>query len=154
MRFCYTQDMSLPTFIKLIDPELPMPEFHTSGSAGLDLYSRIDVTLAPKEIKRVPLNVAIKPPVDHWVLLVPRGSLHKKGILPANGIGVIDEDFCGDDDEYQAALYNTLDKPVTIEKGERIMQIVFMPLIRPTIEQVTSMKDPSRGAFGSTGRWA
>jgi dUTP pyrophosphatase len=146
--------MTTTAYIKRVDAELPLPSYKTAGAAALDLSSRTTVIFEPKEIKRIPLNVVIRPPEGHWALLVPRSSLHKKGILPANGIGIMDADFCGEDDEYQAALFNTLDEPVTIERGERIMQVLFLPLIKPDIEEVTSMEAPTRGGFGTTGRHA
>jgi len=137
--------------VKLIDSSLPLPQYHTTGAAAFDLYARVETTLEPGAMARIPLNVVIEPPAGYWGLLTPRSSLHKKGIMPAGGIGVMDPDFCGDEDEYKAALYNATDHPVTIERGERIMQVVFMPLVHPIIEEVTSMKSPTRGGFGTTG---
>jgi len=137
--------------LKRIDTSLPLPQYHTEGAAAFDLYSRIDVTLEPGVMDRIPLNVVIEAPKGYWALLTPRSSLHKKGLIPAGGIGVMDPDFCGDEDEYKAALFNPTDKPVTIARGERIMQVVFLPLVHPQIEEVTSMKSPSRGGFGTTG---
>jgi dUTP pyrophosphatase len=86
-------------------------------------------------------------------MLVPRSSLHKKGLMPANGVGVMDPDFCGPGDEYQALLYNGTDYLVTIERGERIMQVVFVPLVRPTIQEGSLVANTSqtRGGLGSTG---
>jgi dUTP pyrophosphatase len=86
-------------------------------------------------------------------MLVPRSSLHKKGLIPANGVGIFDPDYCGPGDEYQALLYNGTDYLVTIEKGERIMQVVFMPLIRPVVREgsLATNTQPTRGGIGSTG---
>jgi dUTP pyrophosphatase len=141
-------------FIKRIDTTLPLPTYHTKGAAALDLYAREEVTFEPGALHRVPLNVVIQPPEGYWGLLNPRSSLHKRGLIPAGGIGIMDPDFCGDGDEYRAALYNAHHESVTIERGERIMQVVFLPLVKPTIEEVTTMPSPSRGGFGTTGRIA
>ena len=116
--------------IKRIDKEIPLPEYKTPGAAAFDLSARIATTIAPRSIGYVPLNVCIEPPVGHFAQLVPRSSLHKRGLLPANGFGVIDADYSGNDDEYKAALYNFTDEAVVIERGERIMQVVIAPYAR------------------------
>src|SRR3989338_4739876 len=108
--------------IKRIDKSLPLPEYKTAGAAAFDLASRVSVTILPKGIVRVPLNVAIEPPTGYMVILAARSSLHKKGIMLANSVGVIDNDFCGNGDEYIVPLYNFTEEPVSIEKGERLAQ--------------------------------
>lgn len=70
----------------------------------------------------------------------------------ANGIGVGDEDFCGDNDEYHAALLNFTQQPVTIERGDRIVQMIVMPRERVELEVVTKLSGKDRGGFGSTGK--
>jgi dUTP pyrophosphatase len=117
----------------------------------MDLVARIDVTIQPHQVGMVPLNIALSVPDDHWVLLAARSSLHKKGVLMANGIGIGDHDFSGDNDEYQAALLNFTDTPVTIPRGERIAQMMIMPRERVAIKEVESLGKPDRGGFGSTG---
>ncbi len=138
--------------IQRVDPTLPLPAFQTEGSVALDLYARMETTIKPGESARVPLNVVIKPPKGYWALLTARSSLHKKGLIPVNGVGIIDPDYCGEEDEYKGALYNISDEVVTIERGERIMQVLFLPIIKPTIQEVTQMATESRGGFGSTGK--
>lgn len=141
----------LELHIKRFDLELPLPEYQTPGAAAFDLYARVDTEIPARTAVRVPLNVAIQVPDGYWAMLVPRSSLHKRGLLPANGVGVIDPDYCGEHDEYQAPLYNVTDESVYIKKGERIVQLVIMPLVRPTIRAVSELTHPSRGGFGSTG---
>ena len=137
--------------IKRFDKSLPLPEYKTDGAAAVDLYARKDTTLPPKEVTFVPLNVAVQVPEDHWVLVSARSSLHKKGLLVANGIGVGDYDYRGDNDEYQAVLWNFTDKPVTVKKGERLVQM--MVLKREVIEFTEQGKliAKDRGGFGTTG---
>ena len=138
--------------IKRIDKELPLPEYKTSGAAAFDLSARATTTIAPKSVGYIPLNVCIEPPVGYFAQLVPRSSLHKLGLMPANGFGVIDADYSGNEDEYKAALYNFTDEAVVIERGERIMQVVIVPYARVNFTEVDDMGNESRGGFGTTGR--
>ena len=138
--------------IKRIDKSLPLPEYKTSGAVALDLSSRVSLTVLPGGTVRVPLNVVIEPPEGFMVMLAARSSLHKKGLMPANGIGVMDRDFSGNKDEYLGALYNFTDKEVPIERGERIMQVVFKQYGRAELEEVDDMGNETRGGFGTTGQ--
>lgn len=137
--------------IKLFDPDLPVPAYQTPGSVGLDLYARVTTIIPARSVQRVPLNVALQLPPGHWALLAARSSLHKKGLMLANGIGVGDADYCGDNDEYQAALYNFSDQDVTVLPGERLVQLLLVPFARGAVEVVTSLANADRGGFGSTG---
>ena len=83
--------------------------------------------------------------------MAARSSLHKRGLMLANGIGIGDEDFAGDNDEYQAALYNFTDVPVEVKRGDRIVQIIVLPFDRVEWEEVNSHGGRDRGGFGSTG---
>lgn len=138
--------------LKRFDTSLPLPEYKTKGAAALDLYSREEITIKAGEVGYAPLNVAIKLPRNHWALIAARSSLHKEGLMMANGIGVGDYDYCGNDDEYRAALYNFLKKDVTIERGQRIAQLLVLPVERMEIEEVEKLDDKNRGGFGSTGK--
>ncbi len=138
--------------LKRIDPTLPLPEYKTAGAAALDLAARQTVTIPAGETGMVPLNIAVELPPGHWLLVAARSSLHKKGLLLANGIGIGDSDFCGDDDEYHAALYNRTSAPVTVERGERICQMMVLPVERVELIEVTTLGNKTRGGFGSTGR--
>jgi len=137
--------------IKRFDTSLPMPEYKTAGAAAFDLYARVETAIEPGKVGKVPLNIAIDIPEAYWALVAARSSLHKKGLSMANGIGVGDSDYCGDNDEYQAALLNFSDQPVTIEKGERIVQMLILPRQKVSLEEVEHLGNPDRGGFGSTG---
>jgi len=139
--------------IKLIDPSLPMPEYKTSGAVAFDLYSRIDMEIPPKTLLLVPLNVIIKIPEGYFIGLFSRSSLPiKKNLMCANSVGVFDQDFCGNDDEYKFEAYNFSDQPVQIKKGERICQAVLIPYQKAEIQQISEeINEPSRGGIGSTG---
>lgn len=141
--------MKIP--IKRFDKNLPIPEYKTSGAAGFDLCAREAQDIAPKTIAYVPLNVAIAPPEGYFVLLAARSSLHKRGLMSANGIGVIDRDYAGNDDEYIAVLYNYTDNVVCVEAGDRLMQGVFIPHVQVEWSEVDDMGSVNRGGFGTTG---
>lgn len=138
--------------IKRFDRSLPLPKYQTSGAAAFDLYARSQVTIAPHQVEKVPLNIALQLPKDYWALLAARSSLHKKGLIMANAIGIGDYDYRGDEDEYHAALYNLTGKPVTIKKGERIVQMIILQREQVKFDEAEEFRTKSRGGFGSTGK--
>jgi len=137
--------------IKRFDKELPLPKQQTEGAAAFDLTARESIEILPGTVGLVHLNIAVETPPGHFMMLVARSSVHKKGLMKPNGIGIIDPDFCGDDDEIRASYYNFTDKPVLIEKGERIAQAVFVPIAKFEWEEVEKMENKNRGGFGTTG---
>ena len=135
-----------------IDKTLPIPEYHTKGAVAFDLYARTDVLVAPKEITRIPGNVIIQTPPGYMLVVVPRTSTPRKyGLSIPQGIGIIDQDFCGPEDELILQLYNFTDKPVTIERGTRLAQAVLVKIALAEFEEVNEIAPNSRGGFGSTG---
>ncbi|MBI2102531.1 dUTP diphosphatase [Candidatus Woesearchaeota archaeon] len=137
--------------IKRIDKSLPLPEYKTKGAAAFDVYARETMTIKPREVAYIPLNICLAFPPGTCVLLANRSSTHKLGITSINGIGIGDSDFCGDNDEYKFAALNYTDKEVTIERGTRIAQMLIMDYHTVTFEEVDGMKNNDRGGFGSTG---
>jgi dUTP pyrophosphatase len=137
--------------IRRIDKSLPLPEYKTAGAAGFDLASRVDMTILPKSISYIPLNVAIEPPEGHMLLLAARSSLHKKGLMLANGVGIGDCDFSGNNDEYKAAVYNFSDSPVVVQRGDRVAQGIFKRYEAAEWQEVDDLENNDRGGFGSTG---
>ena len=137
--------------IKRFDKEIPLPEYKTEGAAAFDLYARINVEIPPKEFKYIPLNVAVETPPGCFLLLAPRSSTHKKGLWMANGVGIGDPDFSGDSDEYNAVYYNFTDKPVLVEKGERIAQGLIAQREAVQWQEVGEMQNKTRGGWGTTG---
>ena len=97
------------------------------------------------------MNVAVKIPDGYFAMLVTRSSTHKLGLMSINGIGVMDQDYCGDNDEYHFAAYNFTDHVVKVEKGTRLTQIVLVKYEKFDIEEVAKMEDSDRGGFGTTG---
>lgn len=137
--------------IKRFDKSISLPESKTEGAAAFDFCARVAMEIGPKEIGYVPLNIAVEVPKGHFLLLVARSSTHKKGLIMANGIGIMDPDFSGDEDEYKAVYYNFSDKPVMIEKGERIAQGLVIKREAVQWQEVETMENKTRGGFGTTG---
>ena len=137
--------------IKRFDAELPLPIYKTKGAAGFDLFAREDVTIKPRTFGYVPLNVAVDTPKDHFFLLAARSSTHKLGLMPANGIGIGDPDFVGDEDEYKIILYNFTAKPIKVERGMRVAQGMFVKFVKAKWHEVKKLNNKSRGGLGSTG---
>lgn len=139
-------------FFKQIDKSLPVPEYKTDGSVGLDLYAREGVTFAPRSFGLVPCNVVVKTPKGFMLGLFSRSSTaFKKGLIPANGVGVIDQDYCGEEDEIKAPFFNSSDVSVIVDKGERVSQLIFIRIDKVSLKQVDNIGSSSRGGFGSTG---
>ncbi len=136
---------------KRFDTELPVPEYKSEKAAAFDLYARTTVVIAPGKVEFVPLNIALELPPHHWALVAARSSLFKKGVMMVNGIGVGDEDYCGDGDEYRAALYNFTKEEVTIQRGDRIVQMIILNRERVELLEVQKLNAQNRGGFGSTG---
>lgn len=137
--------------VKRFDKSLPLPEYKTDGAACMDLYTREDTLIKAKSFGRIPLNVALEIPKGTFVLLVARSSAHKLGLLPSNGVGIGDEDFKGDNDEYNFLVYNVTDKDVFVERGSRVAQIMVLDVKRVDIEEVDKLGNDDRGGVGSTG---
>lgn len=139
--------------IKLVDTSLPLPKYETSGSVAFDLYSRIDITVPPFLPTIIPANIIVKIPEGYFLMVASRSSTpKKKGLIIANGIGVIDQDYCGDNDEIGLQVLNFTKEDVTVSKGERIGQALLVKIDKvDSFVQVEKMDEKSRGGFGSTG---
>ena len=138
--------------IKRLDKELPLPAYQTAGSAGFDIYARENSVIASKAIALVPSNLIIATPPGYMLVVASRSSTPKrKGLMVANGIGIIDSDYSGPEDEVKILVYNFTDNEVTVEKGERIAQGLFVKVEQGQWEEVDQMEAKTRGGFGSTG---
>jgi len=138
--------------IKRIDKSLDLPRYETSGSVGFDFLCRIDTEIKAKEIALIPGNVTVKVPEGYMLLVAARSSTpRKKGLLIPHGIGIIDQDYCGNEDEILIQVYNFKDTDIIIKKGERIAQGILVKIAKVDFKEVGEMKDKSRGGFGSTG---
>jgi dUTP pyrophosphatase len=146
-----TSEQPLTVAIKRIDPALPLPMYATSGSVGFDLYCREETEVMPRQLARIPANVVVRTPPGYMLLLTMRSSTaRRKGLLIPNGVGVIDQDYCGEGDELLLSVYNFKDEAVFVHYGERIAQGIFVPITRVVWQEVDAMGQ-ARGGFGSTG---
>jgi len=138
--------------IKRIDKTLPLPAYHSAGAAAFDFYSRVDMTIAVGEIARIPTNFVIATPPGHTLIVCLRSSTPKrKGLSHPAGIGVVDSDYRGPNDEIMVQVHNISGAPVIIERGERIGQGFIAAAPRLEFTEVAEMDAPTRGGFGSTG---
>ena len=138
--------------IARVDPALPLPAYETPGSVGFDLLARVETTVAPGGIARIPANVVVETPPGYMLLVAARSSTPtKKGLSVPHGIGVIDQDYCGPDDEDKVQVYNFTAAQVTVARGERIAQGIFVRVDQAVWEELASPQRPTRGGFGSTG---
>ncbi len=146
--------IKLKVLDKRIGTEFPMPNYATSGSAGLDLQACIDETMIvmPGETHLIPTGISIF--IDDASLaavILPRSGLgHKHGIVLGNLVGLIDSDYQG---PLMVSLWNRGDKEFKIEPGDRIAQLVFVPVIQASFEIVDDFAETARGegGFGHTG---
>jgi len=138
--------------IKRFDKQILLPTYKTSGAAAIDLYSRVTVTIKPHSVELIPLNIAIEVPNGYFSLLVTRSSTYKLGLTSINGVGIIDRDYCGDNDELMFPLMNYTSKKVTIEKATRIAQLIIIKNDIFDIKEVDKLKSINRGGFGTTGK--
>lgn len=144
--------MDLDVEIRRIDPELPLPAYHSAGAAGFDLFCREERVVAPGEVALLPANVVVATPPGYMLIITARSSTpRRKGLLVPHGIGVVDHDYRGDEDEIHVQVYNFTAAPVAVARGERIAQGIFVPIARATWLEVERMDAPTRGGFGSTG---
>lgn len=138
--------------IKRIDKTIPLPQYQTRGSVAFDLASAADVVIAPREIQMVPTGLIIETPPGYMLMLASRSSLAlKKGLTMRNGVGIIDQDYCGLEDEIKIQIVNLTNAPVAISKGDRLAQAVFVRIDIGEFEEAEILEKASRGGIGSTG---
>jgi dUTP pyrophosphatase len=138
--------------ITRIHPQARLPQYETSGAAGFDLAAVADVTVDPGRVALVPTGLVIKVPEGMFLGIFARSSTPvKRGLMVANGVGVIDSDYCGATDEVKVAVMNFTDAPVTVKAGDRIAQGIFLAAPRVEWMETADAEEASRGGFGSSG---
>jgi dUTP pyrophosphatase len=138
--------------IKRLQSAVGLPEPATARAAGFDLAAAADMEVPPRSIRLVGTGLVIAVPDGYFLGIFARSSTPlKRGLMVANGVGVIDADYCGPDDEIKIQVLNITDAPVMVARGDRLAQGVVLPCPRVTWEEVTEMAEPTRGGFGSTG---
>ena len=139
--------------IKKLDEKAIIPTYGTDFSAGADLYMLPgdSVTVNPHQTVMIHTGLAMEIPEGYAGLIFARSGLaSKKGLAPANKVGVVDPDYRG---EFMVALHNHTDEPKTVEGGERVAQLVIVPFLKADFIESEELSDTVRGAggFGSTG---
>lgn len=145
--------MNVPVNIKKLKENATIPTYGSAYAAGADLYACIDapITIEPAQTILVPTGLAMEIPEGYAGLIYARSGLaSKKGLAPANKVGVVDADYRG---EVMVALHNHSAVAATIEANERIAQLVIAPFLAASFTEVNELSDTVRGAggFGSTG---
>ena len=140
--------------VKKLHPNAVLPTYGSPEAAGADLYACIDeaVTIAPGEVYWVSTGIALEVPKGCAGLVYARSSMGaKRGLAPANKVGVVDSDYRG---EIKVVLLNHSNQPQILQPGERVAQFVITPVLTPAYEEVEELTDTTRGAggFGSTGK--
>jgi len=138
--------------IRRVDKSLPLPAYETDGAVAFDLICRQETIIQPGQIARIPANVIVEVPEGYMLMISLRSSTPAKfGLLIPHGVGIIDNDYCGDEDEIRIQVFNFTDKPVTVPRGARIAQGTFVKIEKVSWQEVESTGRKTRGGFGSTG---
>lgn len=140
--------------VKKLHPAAKLPTYGSLEAAGADLYVCLDeaVTIEPGETFWVPTGIALEVPKGCAGLVYARSSMGaKRGLAPANKVGVVDSDYRG---EIKVVLLNHSKLPQILEPGERVAQFIITPVLQPRYEEVDELTDTDRGVggFGSTGK--
>jgi dUTP pyrophosphatase len=129
-----------------------LPRYQTPGAAAFDLAAAADLVVAPGQLALVPTGLVFAVPDGHFLAIVARSSLPRRGLIVANGLGVLDSDYRGPADEARVLVLNYTDAPVAITTGDRIAQAFVLRVPRVEFVPLTHEDgDASRGGFGSTG---
>jgi dUTP pyrophosphatase len=142
--------MSLTINVKRLDETLPLPEYKTLGSSGLDLYASENCLLAPGDFKTIPTGIAIEIPSGYEGEVRARSGLaSKSGIGVLNSPGTIDSDYRG---EIKVILFNFSEENFEVKKGNRIAQLIISRVERVSLKEVKELTPTKReaGGFGST----
>lgn len=140
--------------VKKLSPNAILPTYGTNEAAGADLYACLEetVSIAPGETFWVGTGIALEVPKGCAGLIYARSSMGvKRGLAPANKVGVIDSDYRG---EIRVVLLNHSNQVQTVSPGERVAQLIITPVLTPAYEEVDELSDTVRGegGFGSTGK--
>lgn len=132
--------------------DVPLPRYQTAGAAGFDLAASTEMTVAPGQVALVPTGLIIEAPAGHFLGIFARSSTPlKRGLMVANGVGIVDADYCGPADEIKIEVLNFTTQPVLIQPGDRLAQGVVLPYVRADWEEGAAIVRETRGGFGVTG---
>ena len=138
--------------IHRLSPSVELPRYATTGAAGFDLAASSDVLVEPGRTALIPTGLVIEVPEGMFLAVFARSSTPlKRGLMVANGVGVVDSDYCGATDEVKIPVLNFTASPVTVNAGDRIAQGILLPVTRVEWEETVVPERDPRGGFGSTG---
>jgi dUTP pyrophosphatase len=138
--------------IRRLRDDVALPRYQSSGAAAFDLAAAEDVEVAPGEVRLIGTGLVIGLPPGHFLAIVARSSLPlRKGLIVANGLGVVDSDYSGPDDEVKVEVYNFRASAVRVTRGERIAQALVLPALRVEWIEHGEPAGQTRGGFGATG---
>ena len=138
--------------IRRLDPTIPLPIYGTDEAAGFDLASAHDLIIAPHQIVLVRTGLVIEVPTGHCLAIFARSSTPlKRGLLIANGVGIVDPDYSGPLDEVMIQVLNITEADVQVRRGDRLAQGIILPAPRVRWQEVEEIKGVTRGGFGATG---
>jgi dUTP pyrophosphatase len=137
------------------DPRAQILKKSTEQSVGYDLFALEEVSIEPGEFVLIRTGLVIKTEPPYALFIFPRSSLFKnKSLIMPNSAGIIDFDYCGEEDEIKIPVLNLGKEKVIVKAHEKIAQVVFIKIGNPEIEEIPiPPKSSSRGGFGSTGGW-
>ena len=131
---------------------MSLPSYGTDEAAGFDLASAHDLIVGPRQIALVRTGLVIEVPTGYFLAIFARSSTPlKRGLIVANGVGVIDPDYSGPNDEVMIQIMNVTETEVRIERGDRLAQGIILPAPRVTWQEVSEIREVTRGGFGATG---
>ena len=132
---------------------MSLPGYGTSEAAGFDLASAHDVVVQPRQIVLVRTGLVIQVPTGYFLAIFARSSTPlKRGLMVANGVGVLDPDYSGPNDEVMIQVMNVTESDVQIRRGDRLAQGILLPAPRVAWEEVDEIRETTRGGFGATGQ--
>ncbi len=138
--------------ITKIRPDAALPEYKTPGSVCFDLVCIQNDVVPPKSIAFLPTGLVVCVPKGYMLMVASRSSTPKRGLQIIQGVGILDQDYCGPNDELKLMVYNYTDHPVEVRKGDRVYQAGFVRIDQVEWEEGATVTAVSRGGFGSTGK--
>ena len=144
--------MGIQLEVYRIDKDLPLPKYETRGSVAMDLIARADCRISVGDIGRIPANVIVRVPQGYVLEILPRSSTPMKmGLVQPHSVGIIDQDYCGPDDEIRVQVWNITNEDVVVPRGTKIAQAILRPVAKVLWwERDLPPASVSRGGFGST----
>ena len=138
--------------IRRVRPDVALPRYESADAAAFDLAAAEECVVPAGTVALVPTGLIVEVPKGTFLGIFARSSTPlKRGLLVANGVGVVDPDYCGPNDEVKIAVLNFTPAPVTIARGDRIAQGMFLSAPRVAWEEANALRGASRGGFGATG---